>query len=970
MRQIYKFAAISAMVACMEAYPAMMYAQDESQELDMTEKITNPGFDDEQGMVDGAPFGWTVAFENSPQLKLSTGAKGDPVVIEGGQKHLQIYSWGGPVVGTVSQQLADLPNGNYKLSVKIVVSEGFEGDAYLYGNTSRTPIVKGQNGTYEAAVLVSDGTLDLGVNLNLTSGVCLEVEDFSLTYMAGSASDVQLQVYDNMIKKSKEVEDLISAPELDGYVGLFVDAEDFIMNGIYDVDSQDIDAMNAAIDSMKVMMDNIKKGIELVAAIDTRMTTVDKLSELNYPGIDDFAASVNKIMDDADQKETNTVADYQAALDKLDEAIMKYRFSQVATKDQPADYTFLVSSPNFCGDAEEESNDTKNMGEWKKTGTFTGGDQRLNFTHGYTCWNAWWSTSAEDQNTLQVQQELSGLPDGLYGVSCLAITQPGLITDQHAFVKSSADKGVSPVMSFEGWDDTTLGDNGWETLTTTPVIVSDGKLTIGFESSKQNAPGVNGSEGWWCATHFKLNYYGKVEQSEIEQLFNEKLAAAEAMADTMHFAADKALLASTIADAKAGEMQAGAETLQEGITAATASEKHYAEIMSEGRIYPVVTATLAEDKGYGAARSIVEYAYAQTNAYLKSDTATYQKVDSVLTNLKAYANDLAPAYNAASDTVSQMTSQTAVDMIKAAIKSIDENVVGEKMLVPAKLNEHVADLKNTVRVAVAQNLYDGNMDMTDYTCMIMNATPDNTEGWTINRGTGNTDYSKNGGHYLGGSYGYFHSWNPTVGTLNYYGEQTVKGIPNGKYLVKAATRATGKEGAFIFARNTADEADNKYARIEMGKHYNYETEEYEDANSIYGDIWEEANAALEAGTATEEQEIIVNVNNGNGRGWGYTQIEIEVNNHEVTIGMTTDSERTGEAFTGTQFSVTDWSLTLLEKGDNTDWNGPATSVEGVEAAAAKAAKGTYTLSGARILDSQAADAGIVIKDGKKFFLKK
>lgn len=969
MKHFYKFAAVTAMVACLGSYPTMLFAQDENQELDMTESIINPGFDDDQGMVDGSPYGWTSAFEGNPQLKLSTGAKGDPVIIEGGQKHLQIYSWGGPIVGTVSQQLTDLPNGNYKIGVKIVVAEGFEGSAYLFGNTSRTAITKDVNGTYEADVLVSDGTLDLGISLDLTSGICLEIEDFTLTYLAGSADEVQLQVYNNMLKKKDEVESLIASPELDGYIGLFANAEDFVMNGIYEVDSNDIDAMNAAIESMNGMIADIKAGLKLIGDIDAVMSVAEQLSDLNYPGLDTFVQTITSIAEYVDKKETNTLADYQEALDQLNEAIKTYRFSQEATKDNPADYTFLVSSPSFCGDAAEESDATKNMGEWKKTSSFAGGDQRLNFTHGRTCWNAWWSTSATDQSTLQVMQELSDLPDGIYGITCVAITQPNMLTDQHAFVQSSADKAISPYMTITGWDDSTLGDNGWETLTTGTVIVNNGKLTIGFESSKKNAAGLNGSEGWWCATGFKLNYYGKAAASEVETLFNEKLASAEAMVDTMHFAADKALLAAVITEAKASEMQAGIETLQAGIIAASASEKHYSEIMQDGRIYPVVTNALAETNGYGAARKLVEFAYAQTNAYLKSDTATYQKVDSILTNLKAYSNNLAPVYKDASDTLALMTSQVAKEMVTEGIKVIDENVMVGQMLVPADINEYVARLKNTVYLAVAQNLYDTDKDMTDYSVMIMNATPDNTDGWTINRGTGNADYSKSGSHYLGGSYGYFHSWNPTIGALNYYGEQTVKGIPNGKYIVKAATRATGKEGAFIFARNTADEADNVYARIEMGKHYNYETEEYEDANSVYGDIWEEANAAVEAGTGTEEQEIIAGVNGGKGRGWGYTQIEIVVNNHEVTIGMTTDAARTGEAFTGTQFSVTEWTLTLVEKVEDPEWFGPATSIDAVATDGAKVVKGTYSLAGMRIADEKAAGNGIIIRDGKKYLAK-
>lgn len=75
-----------------------------------------------------------------------------------------------------------------------------------------------------------------------------------------------------------------------------------------------------------------------------------------------------------------------------------------------------------------------------------------------------------------------------------------------------------------------------------------------------------------------------------------------------------------------------------------------------------------------------------------------------------------------------MTSQVAKEMVTEGIKVIDENVMVGQMLVLADINEYVARLKNTVYLAVAQNLYDTDKDMTDYSVMIMNATPDNTDG--------------------------------------------------------------------------------------------------------------------------------------------------------------------------------------------------------------------------------------------------
>lgn len=85
--------------------------------------------------------------------------------------------------------------------------------------------------------------------------------------------------------------------------------------------------------------------------------------------------------------------------------------------------------------------------------------------------------------------------------------------------------------------------------------------------------------------------------------------------------------------------------------------------------------------------------------------------------------------------------------------------------------------------------------------------------------------------------------------------------------------------------------------------------------------------------------------------------------------MTTDVARTGEAFTGTQFSVTDWSLTLVEKVEDPEWFGPATSIDAVATDGAKVVKGTYSLAGMPITDEKAAGNGIIIRDGKKYLAK-
>ena len=160
-----------------------------------------------------------------------------------------------------------------------------------------------------------------------------------------------------------------------------------------------------------------------------------------------------------------------------------------------------------------------------KCGTFTGGDQRLATQEGKTCWNAWWSgvaASEGEKQTLEIQQQLSGLAEGLYALQCKASTQHYCLSDQHGFLKTKREQVVTPMLQRDYLDVPNTID-AWQTLTTIPLYVTDNDtITFGFTSSKHGATdnawrryansetGSNNGdqrEGWWCATDFQLLYH-------------------------------------------------------------------------------------------------------------------------------------------------------------------------------------------------------------------------------------------------------------------------------------------------------------------------------------------------------------------------------------------------------------------------------------------------------------------------------
>ncbi len=167
-----------------------------------------------------------------------------------------------------------------------------------------------------------------------------------------------------------------------------------------------------------------------------------------------------------------------------------------------------------------------------KTGTYTGGDQRTATQAGKTCWNAWWNISAASNPTatMAIEQEITGLEQGLYSLSCLASTQHLCESDQHAFIKVNDEMVVSQPLKYGLLDlPYCTNEQMWNPLNTPYIYVNPGDvMTIGFVGSKAGAADKqwmkygdasntgDNREGWWCATDFTLNYL-PVQQISVDE---------------------------------------------------------------------------------------------------------------------------------------------------------------------------------------------------------------------------------------------------------------------------------------------------------------------------------------------------------------------------------------------------------------------------------------------------------------------
>lgn len=750
----------------------------------------------------------------------------------------------------------------------------------------------------------------------------------------------------------------------------------------------DIDALNTAVAQLKDMEGKIRTLIaEANKALEIYYYIQDKI--LPYydaiPGYNDLNDYFNGItMAQVTAAEIPTIADEMKA------KLAAFWQSQSATREQPANYSYLVSSPWFCKPYREPANrdaiavagltsEDLNSDGWV-VGSQSGSEHKLYWAYDRTAFQLW---NTNFTGYLDVHQELTGIPNGVYSLEADLVTNANARSDQHIYATSTLQetKGyMTDAAAYESWQSGAMPEDvPWEAVHTAgTVIVMDGKLTIGARSTQQHYNVETGEydeepdmssgarRGSFWMTNFILRYHGEATPDEIAAAVATRLEKANTLKDAMHFAADKASVADSIAEFNATQ---NVYALNGGIALAEASEAKYVEIMGEGKTIPTVRDSLANEGGekYGIAYDIVKYAYDKTVAWVEGQEATYAKADSILNVMKGYSNAYATVCSTASKVLTEISSEQGKNAITSLMADQKSELLAGELLTPEAVDKMVKSLNNVLDVAQAQDTYEKNKDNTDFTSYIKNANSEAEDGWTvIDKGDGPI---KSGQYMDDGAHKYFDSYKS--GGVLFTMEQVIKNIPNGTYTVKALVRAPS-EGVFLFTANGgAEKADTTYTEIPLD-YKTLESSQHEDsvivASDQYGPIWDAVDkkqADEGFSSLTEEEGLIWNANAGKGRGWKWMTLEgVKVENHLLVIGFTNNEQRTGKASTAAWYSVTDFSLTLTEQGDNTGWDGPITGISETPAEQrATAIDGIYTLSGARV---QKAQRGlyIIVQGGK------
>jgi hypothetical protein len=788
------------------------------------------------------------------------------------------------------------------------------------------------------------------------------------------------------------------------YEGLSGQIDDYQYE-LGEIDVNDVETAAKAIDAADAIMENFRAALKETANVDAALVRMEKyLSTTDYPGKADFEAAYRKILGYKENSFTgkeNFVELIFGAAEEAQAAILAYNKTQVASEENPADYTFMIQHPWFINpEAEpvlvdgqltfpkqydENLNDLYSEGSassadlnsegWTITGA-SGGDQRLNWQRGRSCWNAW---NNNFTTTIAVGQTITGLPNGYYTVAADMLTQSGYANgSQKVYAESTAErKTSSQFLTSDDWDGL-----AWETISMTPeekVLVVDNTLTIGAEGTGDG----NAASGWFLVTNFKLFYLGEADANAVKGAFDNKVAAAKELAESMNFKADKKALNDSIAkyEAFTDYIQALAG-LNIAMNEAQTSQAKYEEYFEESKTLPTIEMTLSENggDGYGFGEPIVKFAYDFSMNWINGEEGTYNKIDSIVNLTKNYVNTYVPAYNEA-DVLALASKETGKNALYGLMET-QKNLLLSEMQQAAVVDSLVADLKKVSDAVRKQNIYD-NGDTSDFTAFIQNPNAEAETGWTFERGNGDKN-TTSGQWYDGSNTRYFDSYHametvtdeesgetstvPYTGLKNFKFSQLIEGLPNGTYTVGAKVR-TPAEGAYVFV---APAADTTFVEIPVIKYIGEETEYVEViASDRFGPIWEAAKAKYESGNYTEEDEAIYRTNivaetdMAQGRGWQELTIEgVKVENHQLLIGSMTGTEAsaTQKVFNGAWYSVGGWTLTLTEKGNNDGWSGPLSGVETVKSETA-AIEGIYSLTGTKMQKLQRG-LNIVVSNGK------
>ncbi len=535
---------------------------------------------------------------------------------------------------------------------------------------------------------------------------------------------------------------------------------------------------------------------EIVAAADAVVETITKeqayAESTSYPGkaayLDALAQCKSNI---SDASSTDKATEVSAE-------IAKAKGIYLASQEQPADgsgvdVSALILHPWFCNpDAEPTKNEDGtytfpyvteheyavnstpvdyNSKGWVNGNSFVVDDARVNWTEGRITWNNWHAKTTV--GTLDVHQQLTGLPNGYYAVSADWITNYEPST-QHTYATAGDVTKTSVYLDNQGWDNET-----WTTLTTDKILVGDdGILTIGGASTSTGAA----YSGWFCVTNFKLVYYG----TDVD--LSDDLAAKKQMIEDL---ISELVLPGDITEAntKLNEIISDADTYQaiDNLTKMISELKGIAE--EEQSIITMIDEFSATSSSSANGTAVINASKSHLSFILNASDATVGIKDEV-SQLIAGTQTLLNTVSAAE---AWNTSEVTA-LLNGQITAI-KSTAAENGPTATELADYSSALVNAMKSSLPEKEASESSPV-DITAFLQNPsfTGDSTEGWTIAEGTPGCSYSE-----LEFFNTNFNIW------------QIVTDMPKGYYRFACQGYYRDGENAAVYAKSIAEDEEGNIA---------------------------------------------------------------------------------------------------------------------------------------------------------------
>ncbi len=852
---------------------------------------------------------------------------------------------------SITQTISNLRKGYYRFGAEIIAwnantpTDSVIG-VFLMCNGALTPVsTHSETGTvarkFYVEGVVTDSSVVVGLKTSATTATRVYLDNVTLEYMGFDAS-----IYIEVLRV-KVNNYLIQHPN-----AFLPGINDEVMKALAasEISTQDPDTVAMTFEILDKAFKQALASVDLMTTLQAQILDMNNLliTYSEWPGFgaaQSMLVAANGLLTSGPTEiSTSKYSDLVNMIAAMKQAKWDYIMSQNASSATPADLSLLIQTPSFrAAGSENIETATQSTTGWATANVTNGGDYRSSFNQLKTCFNSW-STSF---TSMDLYQNITGLPAGIYTVSCYAMTQPYDLNDQHAYVGSSLTRAVSPNMTTATWYDATTSPNGsgeWEKMVTKKVVLLAGDtLRMGFAST-HNATAVDGNgaargqNGWFSVTDFSLAYYGTVGTDAIVL---GDVQEADALKTSVQLKGDRSQVVALVATATERlNANAGYAKVYESLNSATKLAK--TSIMAQTNFlaasYAKVNGMALSDTLNADVDAIFTAAISMVNDSLANATESYVNLPSLESKLAGYLPYI-PAYKAAVDFVSSSTSNAYVVALQN-LMAAQKTAMSTELVAPATVTANIAALNVAIGDAkVSFALTGGNNQ--DLTYLIINqplAASSGTvapTGWTV---TGSKDAITKIGQYMDDSptKRYFDTYASGGGIL-FSANQKIK-VPNGTYTVKALAR-TPATGVCIYATGV----QNYFTELPL---YTYdalvsnETGLADSTGTVtdtYGPIW----------AAAAADSPIKLANAGKGRGWGQITVDdVVVNNHEITIGFSSDSIFTGKPFKGTWFSVVDFTLTLKTLGDNTGWI--ITGLKDIQGTKEVAKVEYFVLSGVRV----------------------